>query len=345
MKSFALKASLLALFGAMASGQAFAHATYNITGAGLTLNDSVNNTDGISNTGGYSQNGGTVGPNSWIPGTGALPADVLGTLPFNWYSGQHNYADTAVQTRDQHTGTSNTDANSLWKAAYTDANNAWAPYAPATTTTAHPYLAVGGESFDTTAGTGTGGGLDYGLIHAAAGANNVADNSTSHGNMKINFTITQDAANSSTGTGLLDVFLYRGTDTSLSSNRTALFDPLAVGVQGSSLGTGGADGFALLWQAHQTLSSDTLTYSLFIDPTEWAKTDALNGTTNDGSAGYYTLIVAAHGGGAGSGVAYEVVTASVSAVPIPAAVWLFGSALGGMGVFGRRKPKTTAAMA
>jgi len=28
----------------------------------------------------------------------------------------------------------------------------------------------------------------------------------------------------------------------------------------------------------------------------------------------------------------------VAAAPIPAAVWLFGSALAGMGVFGRRKP-------
>ena len=32
------------------------------------------------------------------------------------------------------------------------------------------------------------------------------------------------------------------------------------------------------------------------------------------------------------------VTSSVSAVPVPAAVWLFGSALAGMGLFGRRKP-------
>jgi hypothetical protein len=31
-----------------------------------------------------------------------------------------------------------------------------------------------------------------------------------------------------------------------------------------------------------------------------------------------------------------------SAVPIPAAVWLFGSALGGLGVFGRRKDKASA---
>lgn len=37
---------------------------------------------------------------------------------------------------------------------------------------------------------------------------------------------------------------------------------------------------------------------------------------------------------------WAVVTGDVSAVPIPAAVWLFGSALTGLGVLGRRKGKT-----
>jgi len=39
---------------------------------------------------------------------------------------------------------------------------------------------------------------------------------------------------------------------------------------------------------------------------------------------------------------YSLAINQVSAVPIPAAVWLFGSALGGLGVFGRRKDKLPA---
>ena len=35
-------------------------------------------------------------------------------------------------------------------------------------------------------------------------------------------------------------------------------------------------------------------------------------------------------------------TITVSAVPVPAAVWLFGSALAGFGVFGRKKNGLTA---
>lgn len=54
----------------------------------------------------------------------------------------------------------------------------------------------------------------------------------------------------------------------------------------------------------------------------------------------YTVILGGSDGGTSwgsplSGYALEV--SSVSAVPIPAAVWLFGSAIAGMGIFGRRK--------
>lgn len=340
----------VAIASVLVAGQAFAHQTYNITyqgSSGLGIANSVNNTDGISNFGGYSQGGGTAAANHWIPGTGALPADYSGTLPFNWYAGHHDTTLTATTTRTQYTGATASDANSLWKAAYTDTSNTWAAYAPATTNSttdpnAHPYLAVGGNSWQVGS---TAGGLDYGLIHASCGANtsvfNCATPSAAVGGYyDIKITVARDASYNTQNdpNALLSVALYRGADASLTSSRTAAFDPNAAGVQGSTLGTGGANGYAELWTATQTSTSSVLSYDLKIDASEWAKTDALNGTgLNDGIAGYYTLIIGASGGAAGSALAYDVTSVSVSAVPVPGAFWLFASAMGGLGVLRRRK--------
>lgn len=59
------------------------------------------------------------------------------------------------------------------------------------------------------------------------------------------------------------------------------------------------------------------------------------------TAGNYTLII---GGYDGSVAGHHAYTATISAapVPIPAAAWLFGSALSGLGVIGRRKGKPAA---
>ena len=341
-----------AIAGVLVAGQAAAHQTYNVTyqgSSGLGIGNSVNNTDGISNFGGYSQGGGTAAGNHWIPGTGGLPADYAGTLPFNWYAGHHDTTLAATTTRHQYTGAAATDTNSLWKAAYTDTTNTWAPYAPATTNSttdpnAHPYVAVGGDSWQVGSTTG---GLDYGLIHAACGANNATFNCTTpstsltpDGYYDISITVKRDTTYDSQNdpNALLSVALYRGADTSLTSNRTAAFDPSAAGVQGSSLGTGGANGFAELWTATQTSVGDVLHYDLKLTAAEWALSDALNGTgSNDGIAGYYTIVVGASGGAAGSAVAYDLTSVSASVVPVPGAFWLFMSAIGGLGVFGRKK--------
>jgi hypothetical protein len=198
---------------------------------------------------------------------------------------------------------------------------------------------VGGNSWQV---GGTAGGLDYGLIHASTGANNSTQNVTTPsaavgGYYQIDITVKRDAAydGENDPNALLDVALYRGSDVTNTANRTAAFDPDAAGVQGSSLGTGGADGYAKLWSASQSLTSDVLTFTLKINAAEWAKTDALLGGLDDGLAGYYTLIVGTHGGAAGSALAYTVDTRSYS-VPIPAAAWLFGSALLGLFGVGRR---------
>ncbi len=154
---------------------------------------------------------------------------------------------------------------------------------------------------------------------------------------------------------LLDVALFRGADSSTTASRTAAFNvstnpgvgtgiggiyPVltesgAVTLQNSTLGTG-TGGAVKIWQATQSATTDTLTYKLIIDQKEWAATDAVNGAhgclvgvknsatttppvTNgcldDGVAGYYTLVVGAHGGATGSAVAYTVDTLSYSRIP------------------------------
>ena len=91
-----------------------------------------------------------------------------------------------------------------------------------------------------------------------------------------------------------------------------------------------------MWTAHQTSTTDVLSFDLKITTAEWTLTDGLDGIFNNGSAGYYTLIIGANGGVATNGVAYTVSTVSTSVVPIPGAVWLFGTVLG---VFGALRGK------
>ncbi len=71
--------------------------------------------------------------------------------------------------------------------------------------------------------------------------------------------------------------------------------------------------------------------------------DSLNGLTFFAEAGQtYSIYL----GGAGVGqwsqnVSDYALSVTTSAVPVPAAVWLFGSALAGMGIVGRRKEKAS----
>jgi len=344
--------ALAAVIGALAlvSNPASAHQTYNLTGVNTGIGNSVNNTDGVSNTGGYGPVGvgGRVagGSTSNIPGTGGLPADYTGALPYNLYLGHHDSTAAGQTTRNGLTGLGATTPNSLWRAyAVQDASVTWGSLVP-DIGSSHPYFAVGGNAWQVGSTTG---GLDYNLIHASTGANNDAQNVTTAGAALgqiylIDITIKRDSNYDSENdiNALLDVALYRGADSSASASRTAAFDPHANGVQGSTLGTGGANGQKLLWSAQQTATSDVLTYTLLIDFNEWKKTDALEGGLNDGLAGFYTLIIGAHGGAVGSALAYTVDThsftaAAPAAVPVPGAVWLFGSALAAVGALKRRR--------
>ena len=58
------------------------------------------------------------------------------------------------------------------------------------------------------------------------------------------------------------------------------------------------------------------------------------------TAGQYTLFIG--GNGSNNSNEYYKANLKVAAVPIPAAVWLFGSALAGMGIIGRRRDKALA---
>jgi hypothetical protein len=134
--------------------------------------------------------------------------------------------------------------------------------------------------------------------------------------------------------GLLDVALYRGADSSLTSSRTAAADITGVApsdIQGSDLG-------AAIWSGHMSSVSDILSFSFIFNQAEWLATDTSGASDTHG---FYTLVIGGHGGLADQGFVYDAMV-TTSAVPVPGAVWLFGSALAGLVGFGRRKQQLAA---
>lgn len=344
-----LKPLSLAVLAAVSSS-ALAHQTYNLTGVNVGLGNSINNTDGVSNTGGYAPVGvgGRVAgaANANIPGTGGLPTDYIGALPYNVYLGHHDSTVAGTTTRTGTTGSGPTQPSTLWRAyAVQDASAVWGSLVP-DIGSSHPYMAVGANSWQVGS---TAGGLDYALLHASTGSNDNAQNVTTApatvGKIyQIDITLVRDTLYDAENdpNALLDIALYRGADESTTASRTATFDPQASGVQGSDLGTGGANGRKLLWSASQSATTDVLSFSLIMDFAEWQKTDALEGALNDGLAGFYTIVIGAHGGAANGGLAYTLTTRSFTndppaPVPLPGAVWLLGSALAAAGASLKRR--------
>ncbi len=343
-------------------------------GMGLGLTNSINGTDGVSaNSNGTNRVAGPTTPgniydpviNNMIPGTGSAAetaTEVSGNLPYMWYSGQHSTA-TGRTKRELYTGSTIDDntgnlfgqvisgaqptlpngrvlpgtvadwgansLNGLWR-AYNTRNDAvpssYAPYLPDPsaavdangTVMDHPYLAVAGNSAN------TGLGLDYGLIHISCGANSASDNCASAGDILTTITITNDSDYPAFN-GLLDAALYRNADSSLLSDRNAAYTMGASDPQGSNLGDA-------IWTASMSSISDILYFEFIFDQDEWNAT----GTPGFATNGFYTLIIGAHGGLATNGVMYDVLV-TTSPVPLPAAVWLFGSALIGLVTIGRRR--------
>lgn len=338
------------------------------------VSDGTNNYNGTTNTYSYISGTGSPAPSA---------TEVPGNLPYSWYSGQHTtaagvtkralYTGTSAtdNTNNFLTGMGATAASntlltlpngsvlaapgstnwgtntpaSLWNAY--SLKNATSNYGPimadlpgGTTDADHPFLAVAGNS------AGTGLGVDYGLIHISCGTNTALNNcatttpvdglgnptgpSVNTGDVLTTISIALDS-DYPQYSGLLDVALYRGTDVNSTSDRTLASTVGATGPQGSSLG-------APIWTASMSSASDLLFYSFIFNQAEWVATGAAGFETN----AFYTLMIGAHGGQSTDPVTYNILV-TTSPVPVPAAVWLFGSAIAGMGVFGRRKTKSNPA--
>ncbi len=343
---------------------------------GFGITNSINGTDGVSaNSNGTNRiaNGNVYDPANpgnanLISGTGGpaeTSTEVSGNLPYMWYSGQHTTA-TGFTKRELFTGSSVTDStgnlfaqtisganpvtpggialpgtNANWGA--NNLSGLWRAYdAKNTGTNAatwgtimndlpangdHPYLAVAGNSAT------NGLGLDYGLIHVSCGANTATANCASAGDVLTTITLKNDSDYSQFN-GLLDVALYRGADASLTSSRTAAADitgSAPSNIQGSNLGDA-------IWTAHMTDVSDILSYSFIFNQSEWLATDT-DGASN--TNGFYTLVIGGRGGQSTDGFVYNALI-TTSAVPVPGAVWLFGSALAGFVGYGRRKQQFVA---
>lgn len=163
-------------------------------------------------------------------------------------------------------------------------------------------LAVGPRAWnDNTSGTqGQGHGSDFGLIHLS-------------GPSDLSVTVAADTVlGSNIKTGFS---LFSGWDTGNSSFRVGAYQNNA----NNPLGT---TGLIFKNSASTTTPGGSATF-LFTNLT----------------AGDYTLFVGGNfSGGTGAAGKYTV-SLTASPVPVPAAVWLFGSALAGMGAIGRRKQK------
>jgi hypothetical protein len=327
---------------ALGAGPASAHQTYNtgvLNGPSLTATGflySVSNGHGNGADGAINGSQGTpvtTGNLVWLNGTGAVSPEYAGNLPQMWYSGLHTTAaGTTLREFGSVSGgaggtTFANPANSLQSRIATyntrDAINNTTGAAGAdgiADNINHPLpadaqIAVKGNSWL------TGDGLDYGVFHVScsAGTGTPAENCAASGPLNLSITLKNLNANSNT---LLGYALYGGWDTSSSSNRNAAFDGTAPGgldhPQGSSLGLG-----TLLSTGVMSSASDVLSYHRLFDTAEAQRYN-----------GEYTMIIGALNNTADGQYYLSVQT---QAVPIPAAVWLFGSALGAMGVIGRRK--------
>jgi hypothetical protein len=197
-----------------------------------------------------------------------------------------------------------------------------------------PALTTGGKAFQdagTTSNlasyyTNWGHNADFGLFHLNAASD-------------VTITVAADGSPLSPGFSV-----WQGWDTSAGSSRhqTWLINGApklsagASGVLGSSLGTFEGTAYTSTSGGSATLTLTNLAagdYTLILG--------GFSDKTCTGSAGSSCTFV---GGQGGTNAKYQVSfsTAAAAPVPIPAAVWLFGSALAGLGVIGRRKDQVMA---
>ena len=206
---------------------------------------------------------------------------------------------------------SGTNAASQWlDAAHTTLNPNYQNYLPTDV-----QLAVGANSW---AGgiSADNTGLDFGNVHASAGSPSNEVGLMALGVNYLNFTLSDDTSD---GLGA---------------------QQLAFSIYGGWVDGPGLSGLTLLTTQLAANPGDTLGVTLQLFGHDFGA---------PGTNGEYTVVVGDQGniGGryklslnASSTAMYA--NNIVQAVPIPAAVWLFGSALAGMGIIGRRKENSVA---
>lgn len=250
-----------ALAGALAvGGDAFAHATYNLSGYAAGLGGSTNGADGSPTV---------VPPATWTNGP---VAEYVGGLPVNWYAGMHD----ATQTRTIQTGVApNPPSGSLLQqvVSYNGSNDPDLP--------TDRVLAVGGLSW-TDPGNGNQGwghGLDYGLIHYAPLKELLAG-----GPLKVTITLADDPSD---GVAIRLAFaLYGGWDTNAGSTRHQTFTTSPAPVDNPL----GSTGLTLIDHAVATAPGQTLCRTFTLDATYAGEYTVLVGALG-GVAGQYQLTV------------------------------------------------------
>jgi hypothetical protein len=137
------------------------------------------------------------------------------------------------------------------------------------------------------------------------------------------------AADTSLGSTFLPGFtLWEGWDTGTGNKHGAW------NANPTNPGNRGATGITYYGHASTNSSDNGINYSYSNGAVEITFANLL--------AGEYNLWIGGNGSGNISTGQQFTVDLTTSAVPIPAAVWLFGSALAGMGIIGRRRDKTPA---
>lgn len=156
-------------------------------------------------------------------------------------------------------------------------------------------------------------GLSFGNIHASTGTGNLEQNLINAGVSFINVTVGDDPL--SAGVGQLAFSLYQGWSS-------------GPGMQGLNL-----LGTVLASSVGQDIGISIALSGLSLNGAGTGEYTVVVGDQSN-VGGQYRMAVAA-----GTSASYSTV---VSAVPVPGAVWLFGSAVAGMIGFGRRKAAVTA---
>lgn len=258
--------------------------------------------------------GGSTNGNDGLPGTDAGGIwtnggiGYTGALPVHWYAGMHN----ATAARTIETGAPDSGNGNSLQRQIANYNNNNDPDLPT-----NRMLRVGGLSWadPDNGGQGWGHGADFGLIHWSCSGSPQGCIDAGVSGFKV--TLEDDLADGGANVRL-GFALYGGWDAGTGASRHGTFvtDPAPVD---NPLGS---DDLKLLGWGVASSVGETLSQVFDLDAAY---------------GGEYTIIIGALGGVAGN---YRLsIESVVQPVPIPAGIWLLGSALVGVFTIGRRASK------